>query len=596
MSTSNPSHLLISRNPPRSPAHPQLAHASTSQHHGHLTSSPPQAQTRPTILGRWHHSADELTSSASHNRHISEPFNGRAKGHDGTAEAESGDDDDEGVGGRGGQREYDEVISVHPTFLHDAAMPGKVKVIVGRNEFWCHKEILWFASPFFQGLLEGNWAETNHGDTLSVLSSSYVEPPSVPNHPPSSPPTDTDPPSPAPITSIVSHARPPISQRHSSRLRPRSPPSHPDSILNDDHDNEDGEGRRDSVYLDATEDSSTIADILRDLRESPNTPLSDVRNIGDVLEENTPTLSEVEGNARVEQVSSSSTLSNPAAMSPPQSGPTETVTTDRNTSLRPTVQRSSYRPSFSSSIRPLRASTSRVRENGAEAVVELHEESASAFQDFLFWAYPHLECRVTWTNVENLLALSSKLIVPALQKLCEHFLLTHASGRPVMALCLAEEHGNAELYREASRFVLDQPTWDSSEIETLSEQTQLKLSKRRNWFLERLLKLGSIDVKKEYTCRADCPDPARCQAQLDEKWRQAHMAVCRYGPPQPSVAFRCLRQLETFPTNPSLVMPHPLCQTAAKTWVMSLFDRMFQPKLVFSNPGTEKYWLWISMN
>lgn len=35
----------------------------------------------------------------------------------------------------------------------------------------------------------------------------------------------------------------------------------------------------------------------------------------------------------------------------------------------------------------------------AEAVVELHEESAAAFQDFLFWAYPHLDCRVSWTNV-----------------------------------------------------------------------------------------------------------------------------------------------------------------------------------------------------
>ena len=57
---------------------------------------------------------------------------------------------------------------------------------------------------------------------------------------------------------------------------------------------------------------------------------------------------------------------------------------------------------------------------------------------------------------KQLLALSSKLIVPSLQKLCAHFLLTHASGRPVMALMLAEEHANGELYREASRFVLDQ--------------------------------------------------------------------------------------------------------------------------------------------
>lgn len=228
-------------------------------------------------------------------------------------------------------------------------------------------------------------------------------------------------------------------------------------------------------------------------------------------------------------------------------------------------------------------------------------------QDFLYWAYPHLDCKATWTNVEGvsypsrrnadhqLLALSLKLIVPSLTKLCEQFLMTHASGRPVMAIALAEQHGNAELYREASRFLLDQPTWDPEEFESLSETTQLKLSKRcvsscllafliadrrRTWLLERLLKLGTIDVKKEYTCvsflgqhfladkqRPDCPDPSKCQMQLDEKWRQAYLAVSRYGPPQASVAFRCLRQLETFPTNPSLVMPHPLCQTSAKSWV-----------------------------
>lgn len=48
-------------------------------------------------------------------------------------------------------------------------------------------------------------------------------------------------------------------------------------------------------------------------------------------------------------------------------------------------------------------------------------------------------------------------------------------------------------------------------------------------------------------------------------------------------------------------MPHPLCQTAAKSWVMTreiqsyllltaVFDRMFQPKMAFGalSPGTEK--------
>lgn len=114
--------------------------------------------------------------------------------------------------------------------------------------------------------------------------------------------------------------------------------------------------------------------------------------------------------------------------------------------------------------------------------------------------------------------------------------------------------------------------------------------------------------------RPDCPHPPRCQALVDEKWRQAHNCVCRSGPALPSVAFRCLRQLETFPSNPSLVMPHPLCQAHANSWIKSctsferagcgcfvcsrmtlnpailVFDRMFEFRLINSplNPGTEK--------
>jgi len=51
--------------------------------------------------------------------------------------------------------EEEEEVNVHPSFCRDAQLPGRVKVMVGKYEFWCHKEILWFASPFFQSLLDG---------------------------------------------------------------------------------------------------------------------------------------------------------------------------------------------------------------------------------------------------------------------------------------------------------------------------------------------------------------------------------------------------------------------------------------------------------
>lgn len=115
--------------------------------------------------------------------------------------------------------------------------------------------------------------------------------------------------------------------------------------------------------------------------------------------------------------------------------------------------------------------------------------------------------------------ISHKLSVPALQLECRAFLLTHAAGRPIKAMRIAELFQEEEIYREASRFVLDNPGgWTDSEMSTLSPETLLKLEKRcvelvfsffrirrssftrRTWFLERVLKLGVIQVAKEYQC------------------------------------------------------------------------------------------------
>ncbi|XAO24414.1 hypothetical protein I312_103214 [Cryptococcus bacillisporus CA1280] len=507
--SSNPSHLLISRNPPRSPAHPQLDPTLTSRH-----LSSPSHNRNPS--GRWVYAEDHPS------RHPSEDEIAKEI-----------------------ELEDESPIDVHPTFLCDAELPGKIKVIVGRNEFWCHKEVLWFASPFFEGLLSGNWAESNplHEDVHSrpstvietdVSSSDVPDVDSMTSKLAVGSKITTDQPDIASMTEKLENSE--VANVTTTK----------DLELNH---SQDRQGQYSATTSDETEEASSLREVPHYLT---NTPV------------HRPTPRD-------------------------ETGSTTQIISKRR-------DRTALRASFSSSLHPSQNFKSSPLPEGPETVVELHEESASAFQDFLFWAYPHLECKVTWTNVAPLLSLASKLIVPCLQKLCIRFLLTHASGRPVMALALAEQHGNAELYREASRFVLDQPTWDENEMKTLSVETQLKLSNRRSWFLERLLKLGTIDARKDYSCRIDCPDPSRCQSQLDDKWRQAHHAVIKYGPPQPSVAFRCLRQLETFPTNPSLVMPHALCEWAAKAWVISLFDRMFQLKIVHSaNPGTEKYWLWISM-
>ncbi|KAG8743253.1 hypothetical protein FRC10_012297 [Ceratobasidium sp. 414] len=186
-------------------------------------------------------------------------------------------------------------------------------------------------------------------------------------------------------------------------------------------------------------------------------------------------------------------------------------------------------------------------------------------------------------NVEGLMNISHKLVVPSLQSACLQFLLTHAAGKPIKAMRIAELFEHEELYRESSR--------SEAELSTLSQETLLKLEKRRNWFLERVLKLGLVPIGRDYQCCPTCPDPATCARLLEEKWRQGYHALFRFGPAQPSMVFRYLRSLEG--VSPPLMLTHLACQTSAKAWVATcestytsasfsgskprfqVFDRMF---------------------
>jgi hypothetical protein len=90
-----------------------------------------------------------------------------------------------------------------------------------------------------------------------------------------------------------------------------------------------------------------------------------------------------------------------------------------------------------------------------------------------------MECTITWNNVGSLMNISHKLSVPSLQNECLTFLLTHAAGKPIKAMRIAELFEEEELYRESSRFVLDNPGgWTEHELNTLSQETLLKLEKR----------------------------------------------------------------------------------------------------------------------
>ncbi|CAL1706605.1 unnamed protein product [Somion occarium] len=390
-------------------------------------------------------------------------------------------------------------IDLDETFTRNCKFPGSVKIVVESTTFWAHKEVLYFASPFFQAALSGHWAETSSGSS---------------NRPQS-------------MSSVVT-----ISQSPSAMPGEAPHPEGPTEMTFARMENEPGDGE-------ASASESEFSDVGgsndRDV-EARKKSLDRLRN-------------------------SASPTTERKSVELDKAGRRKLVPLDTDVA-KPKEQRAQAKVKR------------KPHTNGPDAVIVLKEEKASGFHDFLKFVYPHLTCTITWNNVESLMNISHKLSVPSLQRECRTFLLTHAAGRPIKAMRIAELFEEEELYREASRFVLDNPGgWTDSEMSSLSHETLLKLEKRRTWFLERVLKLGLVQMAKEYQCCPTCPDPATCARLLDEKWRLSYHAMFRFGPCQPSMVFRYLRMLEG--VSPPLQLTHLSCQATAKAFAATLFDRMF---------------------
>ncbi|GAA5859075.1 hypothetical protein JCM8547_003993 [Rhodosporidiobolus lusitaniae] len=235
--------------------------------------------------------------------------------------------------------------------------------------------------------------------------------------------------------------------------------------------------------------------------------------------------------------------------------------------------------SYASSSVTVESDESGEEEEWVECRLKIGEEKASSFQDLLMHIYPRLNCLISWTNVEDLIRMGSKFDIPSLTNACLAFLLPSAAGRPVLCMKIAEENDIPELYKEGSRYTLDNyGNWSPEELAALSPSTLLKLERKRSWFLERLLKLASLgqqQILREYACHAACQDPASCARLVSEKWGSAFSATFRFGTPQPSIIYRSLRSLEPSLSSPALHLPFTSCQNHARLWVADLFDRMF---------------------
>ncbi|KAG5642441.1 hypothetical protein DXG03_002788 [Asterophora parasitica] len=335
----------------------------------------------------------------------------------------------------------EEAIEIDEAFTKHSRFPGTVKIVVESTTFWAHKEVLFFASPFFEAALSGNWSETGRPPSMSSVIT-ISQPPSVPGERTKSNSNSTE----------MTFAEMSDGQ-DGAPLELDMIAEHDATRVDTASESEDGGEPRSRNPAGAPGESESEAE------EEKEVSLPD-----EVARERDSSLAKLQGSVSDEAGGRSKRAS---VEKPP----------DKKSGRR------------------------RRLVNGPDAVIVLKEERASTFHDFLKFVYPHLECTITWNNVESLMNISHKLCVPPLQRECLTFLLTHAAGKPIKAMRIAELFEEEELYREASRFVLDNPGgWPENEMATLSGETLLKLEKRRTWFLERVLKLGLTLVAKEYQC------------------------------------------------------------------------------------------------
>jgi BTB/POZ domain len=456
-------------------------------------------------------------------------------------------------------------FEILPQFRIDASLRGDVLIRCSDCDFYVHKAVLYFASPFFRAILDGDWKETH--PSLHTLSSSESSVDSTLTKSEDEEQSER-------IHEQLASLRLPASPRtsfHTAFFTLDSALDNAEATMSQDsavkaYDSMDESLQTGSLV--AVQDQQTpprsisrneplTNDNEKDGDDSPNHTIDGDEPGGRLQRMATPPLPD-----HLERESSPTVEDNDKADK-------QTSKIDLNID---NIKGAEQRKGSDTTSKPHRLQK---REHNLVAVIDLTEEDAATVQDFLCHVYPNLDLIVTWINIFPLFAFSDKFEVPFLRRACTTFLRASLAGRPIDAMALSERHGIEDVYREASRHVLDNmPSWETEELAILSSETLLKLERKRTWFLERLLKLGLANPARDYECHSACPDPQHCAKLLDGRWHTQYAAAFKYGPPQPSIIWRHLRELDGNGVH-SQSMTMLACQSSSKAWVQSLFDRMY---------------------
>lgn len=461
-------------------------------------------------------------------------------------------------------------FEILPQFRIDASLRGDVLVRCSDCDFYVHKSVLYFASPFFRAILDGDWKETH--PSLHTLSSSGSSMDST-------------------LTKSDDEEQSSDSEKIHDQLASLRLPASPRTsfhtaffTLDSAVDNVEAATSQDSslkVY-DSMDDVLHPGSPLADQDQQTTPPISTSSKVPMAGYGTAADISDYTPERTIDRLELGGRLQRMATPPLPdhleEIDPLKEKEKDQ-TPLQNSGSDSGIKESAEIESRiatdAIRSHRNRTKDQNLAAIIDLTEEDAATFQDFLCHVYPNLDLVVTWINIFPLFAFSDKFEVPFLRRACITFLRASLAGRPIDAMALSEKHGIEDVFREASRHVLDNmPSWEPEELAILSDETLLKLERKRTWFLERLLKLGLANPARDYECHSACPDPQQCAKLLDGRWHTQYAAAFKYGPPQPSIIWRHLRELDGNGVH-SQSMTMLACQSSSKAWVQSLFDRMY---------------------
>ncbi|KAK0522561.1 hypothetical protein OC834_006235 [Tilletia horrida] len=542
----------------------------------------------------------------------------------------------------------DAAFVVLPTFRADADNPGDVLVIVEDSDFYVHRDLLWFSSSFFRDLLRENWAEGHLADAANDHAAHTAAAAAAGAGAGAG--EDTADAEHADSSNGLADAGPSTtaagtdSKVATSAATAANDPLTATAVISATNEADSGAPVEElKTAAAAPEDTTFTLSDAQPSKENKRTSYHTARLTFDEASPRGPSpvpeASPTPANKMAASASSSrlppskcidASLLSPSSRS--ENLPTRDV--DASVAVSPTLSlqnlqmletppgspRSKMLASLSRStdgfagaaaISPDRAPTAHApppppptthvqrhrpisKPRGMiVTVLRLEEEHPSTFQSFLCAVYPHLRLGVSWRNIGLLMSFSDKYGVnPALlYDPCRSFLEASLTGNPIEAMRLAEHFGLQGVFKEASKHVLDlYAVWSTTELSVLSKETLIKLERKRSWFLERLLKFSVANPQRDYECHAGCPNPDTCAELLQARWTTAYNAAFRFGPPQPTVVWKHLRELEG--GGPPLV--HSACETACRTWVQTRFDRMFE--LGLAGPRARSHFLYILLD